>query len=90
MMRGLVCALLMGATAVSAFPLETSLRPVARPGSENAPVLVATDALAPVLRPKARPASDHAAQVLGRDSGVQSGPSDGHCSGTCCHQSQSP
>ncbi len=64
MMRGLVCALLMGATAVSAFPLETSLRPVARPGAENAPVLVATEALAPVLRPKARPAAEQAAQMV--------------------------
>lgn len=75
MMRGLVCALMMGATAVSAFPLETSLRPVARPGDETKPVLVATEALTPpMLRPKARPASDHAAQVLAAIEASKAGP----------------
>ncbi|NVO28216.1 extensin family protein [Donghicola sp. C2-DW-16] len=63
MMRGLVIALMMGATAASAFNLETSLRPVARPETAGAE-LVATEALASSLRPKARPNDDHAAMVL--------------------------
>lgn len=63
MMRGLVFALMMGATAASAFNLETSLRPVARPEKAGT-TLVATEALASSLRPKARPNDDHAAQVL--------------------------
>lgn len=63
MMRAAVLAVLLGATAVSAFPVETSLRPVARPGSAEGPALVATDALASVLRPKARPAAEESTVV---------------------------